>query len=458
MAPPLRESTAPAWRSERVLPLACAALLPDNAPPMLKSASLFLALRHLRPRRSFVSVITIISVLGVAVGVLMMIVVRAVMLGFEVDFRDTLMGSEPHVLISRAGSGPAWQDALAGVRARPETVSAAPYAGGMLYMAAGDYQTGGPALALPPAQALPVLEKLRRHLLAGSLDLKEGTIVLSDHHAGQLGVDVGGEISVYAGQNVNEAVRQYSRANEEDAAENKKAILDAIRLRPRKLAVAGILRAETGGYTAWLGLETGKDIFQPAGGVTGIAIELANPERAVEFQAAAAPELPGWGFTLWTDAGEARLAAMRNEQTMMQFVLSIIALVAAFSVMNTTITVTTQKRKEIGVLAALGAPRGQVVRVFVLQAAIVGVLGTGFGVTGALLVLWLREDIRALLAALTGGQIHAVEGVFLSSIPAFIQPVDVALTCLISLVLCLLAGLIPAWAAARVEPAEALRD
>jgi lipoprotein-releasing system permease protein len=168
--------------------------------------------------------------------------------------------------------------------------------------------------------------------------------------------------------------------------------------------------------------------------------------------------LPGWEFTLWTDAGEARLAAMRNEQTMMQFVLSIIALVAAFSVMNTTITVTTQKRREIGVLAALGCRRGQILGIFLNQAGVVGLLGTGLGLGGSLLVLWLRDDLRALLAAATGGQVHAVEGVFLATIPALVRPGDVVLTCLTSLGLCLLAGLIPAWFAARVDPAVALRD
>jgi lipoprotein-releasing system permease protein len=149
---------------------------------------------------------------------------------------------------------------------------------------------------------------------------------------------------------------------------------------------------------------------------------------------------------------------MRNEQTMMQFVLSIIALVAAFSVMNTTITVTTQKRREIGVIAAIGGKRGQIVNVFLIQATIVGVLGTVIGLIGSLLVLHLRNDVREFLALLTGGQIHAVEGVFLSSIPAHIQPWDVALTCTTSILLCILAGFLPAWFAARMEPASALRD
>lgn len=429
--------------------------------PMVNRASLFLALRYLRPKRSFVSVITAISILGVAVGVLMMVVVRAVMLGFEVDFRDTLVGAEPHVLVAKdssAQNAPPWQEALKAARAQAGTVSAAPYAGGILYMARDDYQTGTQVFGLSREEGAANLSKLTRHLLDGSLDLPEDSIVISDYHAQQLGVRVGEEISVYASQNVNQAVRQYGVAEDQESEEKKKAILDAIKLNPQTLRVSGVLRSETGGYNGYVSLKTGQKLFQLGQEVTGIAMEIKDPQQAKEFAAGMKPALPGWTFTLWTDAGESRLAAMQNEQTMMKFVLLIIAVVAAFSVMNTTITVTTQKRREIGVLAALGSRPWQIVNVFLLQAIVVGVIGTLVGLIGSMIVLWLRNDIRSLLTLATGGQVHAVEGVFLSTIPAHIQPWDVTLTCLISVALCVVAGLIPAWFASRVEPAVALRD
>lgn len=428
---------------------------------MVKRASLFLALRYLRPKRSFVSLITTISILGVAVGVLMMLVVRAVMLGFEVDFRNTLMGAEPHVLVAKdtaAQNTPPWQEVLKAAQAQPGTISAVPYAGGILYMALEEEQTFTQVLGLSPKEGAANLAKLKTHLLDGSLDLTDGTIVISDYHAQQLGVHVGDEISVYASQNVNHAVRQYSAANEEDSEAKKKAIRDQIKLHPQTLVVSGVLRAETGGYNGYISLQTGQQLFQLGQEVTGIAIEIREPQQAKDFSLPLAPLLPGWKFTLWTDAGESRLAAMQNEQTMMQFVLSIIALVAAFSVMNTTITVTTQKRRDIGVLASLGCQPLQIVNVFLLQAIVVGVVGTGIGFVGSMIVLWLRNDIRELITLVTDGQVHAVEGVFLSTIPAHIQPLDVTLTCLISVALCIVAGLIPAWFASRVDPAVALRD
>lgn len=406
------------------------------------------------------SVITVISVLGIAVGVLMMIVVRAVMMGFEADFRDTLMGAKPHILFSQsANTQPqTWPEALSLVKKSDQVRSATAYAGGILYLSNAEIQTGAQVIGIPPEDAPLHLRKIAAHLMAGSLDLVDGGIILVDQQVQELNLQLGDEVSVYASQNVHDAVRQYSEANDQQNAAGKKALLNKIRLNPQKLKLTGILKSESAGYLSYITLSTAQSLFHLGTGVTGIALELPEPKKADVVAKSLSPKLPGWKPELWTDGESARLAAMGNEQTMMQFVLSIIALVAAFSVMNTTITITTQKRREIGVIAALGGRPTQIVNVFLLQAMIVGVLGTGLGLVSSLLVLWLRNDLRDLLTTMTGGQVHAVDGVFLSSIPAFLQPWDVIMTCTISILLCILAGFLPAWFAARVDPAIALRD
>jgi lipoprotein-releasing system permease protein len=427
---------------------------------MIQNAALFLALRYLRPQRSFVSVITVISILGIAVGVLMMIVVRAVMMGFEADFRDALMGAKPHILFSQADSAQSrpWPEVLPALQKAAQVRSATAYAGGILYLSKGDGQTAAQVIGIQPEEAPNHLRKIASHLAAGSLDLVDGGIVISDQQAQELDLQLGDEMSVYASQNVNDAVRQYGEANEQEKAADKKALLDKIRLNPQKIKLTGILKSESAGYLAYTTLATAQSLFHLGTGVTGIALELPDPKNAETVAKTLSAEIPGWKAELWSDDSSARLAAMGNEQTMMQFVLSIIALVAAFSVMNTTITITTQKRREIGVLAALGGRPAQLVNIFLLQAVIVGVLGTGLGLVSSLVVLWLRNDLRDLLTTLAGGQVHAVDGVFLSSIPAFLQPWDVIMTCTTSILLCILAGFLPAWVAARVDPAVALRD
>ncbi len=424
-----------------------------------KDASTFLALRYLRPKRSFVSVITVVSLAGVAVGVLMMIVVKSVMLGFDADFREVLLGSEPHLLLERGKETEQtdWRDLLEKARAHPQTVSASAYAGGVLYARFEEGQAAFPVLGLDPAQATEQIAKAQRHLLEGSLGLEDGTLVLSDLAAGRLGGTVGDEITVYDSQAVNRTARQFKVAMDEPDPAKKKAMHRQISLGSSKLRVAGLMRGESAGFTAYTSLATGRALFHLGeSGVTGVAVELKSPYDARAIGEALCP--PGWQVRTWLDEGEARLAAMRNEQILMTVILWIIAVVAAFAVMNTTITVTTQKRKEIGVLTALGCRTSDIVRIFTIKAAVIGSLGVLAGVSLSLLVLWLRNDIRGLIAKLTASQVHAIEGVFLAEIPAQLDWMNVALAAGGSLVLCLLAGFLPAWFAARLEPAEALRD
>lgn len=426
---------------------------------MPQDAPTFLALRYLRPKRSFVSVITLVSLAGVAVGVLMMIVVKSVMLGFDADFREVLLGAEPHLLLERGeetGDG-AWQEVLEKARAHPQTVSAGAYAGGELLARFEEQQAPFPVLGLDPAQATAQMEKVRQHWLEGSLELEPGTIVLSSFVASHLGVAVGDEITIYESQAVNRVARQFKAALDEPDAEKKKALQREIRLDSSKLRVAGLIRGERSGLMAYASLNTGRELFHlNADGVTGVVVELKSPYEAREIGQALCP--PGWRVRTWLDQGEARLAAMRNEQILMTVVLWIIAVVAAFAVMNTTITVTTQKRKEIGVLTALGCRTRDIVRIFTINAAVIGGLGVLIGTALSLLVLWLRNDIRALIAQLTASQVHAIEGVFLAEIPARLSWLNVGLAAGGSFVLCLVAGFLPAWFAARLEPAEALRD
>lgn len=433
----------------------------------MNSATLFLALRYLRPKRTFVSVITLISILGIAVGVLMMIVVRSVMQGFEVDFRNMLVAVQPHVLFvageKAAGSAPPpdWRRLANEADAQAGVLSATPFAGGVVFVEHEDYQIDLQVFGFRPDEAGPRLEKLRPHLIEGSLDLADDTLVVSDYVAGDLGLRVGDEVNVYPSDDVIDIAHRYRAAADEREEAKKKEALKRIKLEPLKLRVAGLIRGETGGGYGYVSLATGQKIFHLGAGISGVAVELAEPRDAAAFadamkKAGAVPA--GWKAQLWLDAGEARLAAMENEQIMMQLVLFIIAAVAAFSVMNTTITVTTQKRREIGVLAAVGARPGMVVSIFVLQAAIVGVIGTALGLVGSFLVLAFRNDIRAAISVLGGGEVHAVDGVFLATIPAHVQAGDVIFTCCVSIALSLFAAVVPAYFASRLDPAEALRD
>ncbi len=426
------------------------------------NASTFLAVRYLRPKRSFVSVITVVSLLGVAVGVLMMIVVKSVMLGFDADFRKTLLGSEPHLILEGSVAdqpAPAdWQAVKAGIERHPNAAATAVFAGGMLYASRGEGQAGFPVFGVNREEAAAVLAKVSQHLEQGDLSLAEDTLVLSDFAANRLGVRVGDEITVYDSHAVNRAARSFKEAMNEADAARRRAMHERIGLDSRQVTVAGIYRGETGGFYGYASLATGRRLFGlQENDVSGLLMELREPYEARETGTALAPS-PAWKTRTWLDEGEARLAAMRNEQILMTIVLWIIAVVAAFSVMNTTITVTVQKRREIGMLTALGCRTADIVRVFVTQAAVVGGVGVAMGVGLSLLVLGFRNEIREALARLTASQVHAIEGVFLAEIPSQLTWTTVALAAGGSFVMCLVAACLPAWFAARLEPAVALRD
>lgn len=432
---------------------------------MTGNASLFLAMRYLRPRRSFVSVITIVSILGVAVGVLMMIVVRAVMLGFEADFRDSLLRSEPHLLITavkEAGAKtPNWPELAQQLRGDPEVVSATPFIQGTLYAEGSRGQIGTAMYGLDPIEASAFLDKIRPHLIGGSLDLADGALVISDYAADEIGARVGDEISVYESNAVKVAAQDFRSAMSMRDKEKQRAAYRKISLHAQKFRVGGILRSDTVGLSAFASPSTAAKIFTTAAASSGVALELQHPndaEATAKRLIASLPAAPMLTTKTWTTDNQARLAAMQNEQTMMRLVILVITLVAAFSVMNTTITVTTQKRREIGVLTALGCRERQIISVFVIQAGIVAALGVVLGLVGSGLLLWFRNDIRSVIAYATGGQVHAIEGVFLSQIPARVNAADVWFAIAISLALCLVAAFLPAWRAARMDAAVALRD
>ncbi len=432
---------------------------------MISNATLFLARRYLRAKRSFVSVITVISILGVAVGVLMMIVVSSVMKGFEGEFRRVLIGSEPHILLHpQAGKPTSAQEAaavVAKIKAQPDVLSASAYISGAVYAERDGQQSFiEQIIALPKDDAEFYMQKIAKHGLEGDLALRSGGLICPDYVAAQLDARPGDAISVYASTNVTRAVQRFRVASDEQDEKKRHAAYKDIKLHAREIIMQGTLRAEAAGVYGYTTLETAQQIFDLGAQVSGVLIELHHPDdvKAVAARFATAGIIPtGWTASLWTDVGDARLAAMSNERVMMWIVLLIIAVVAAFSVMNTTITVTTQKRREIGVLTALGTRQSQIIGIFVSQAAFVGALGTLSGLIMSGLVLTFRNDIRAGIAWLSGGGTPDAD-MFLATIPAQIEPWFILATCLGSIALCLLAALPPAWLAARVDPAVALRD
>jgi lipoprotein-releasing system permease protein len=442
---------------------------------MFSSAPFFLAARYLRPKRSFVSIITLISVLGVMLGVGVLVVVMSVFQGWQVEFKKLLLGFEPHIVLMQdvrfegelpVGAEPPprsnWRDVLKLMQTQPGVLSATPMAEGMVAARTGKSDPEIVELfGLKDTADNALLAKLAKHRLEGEFDLKEETIIITDKLAKKLGVKVGDVLSILARDTISQMIRDLRAVEEEKDAAKAAAVREEIVVVPKDLLITAIVRADTAGERCYAPLHVAQELFNLEGDVSGIEIELGDPDAANQLadlwiERQLLP--PDWRLRTWADMHGSRLQEVENQQSLMYFLLFFIMLVASICVMNTTITVTVQKRREIGILTALGARASQIIAIFLAQAGIVAVFGIIAGLIGGMTVLHFRNDLRDLIAQLTGRDFFPQDIYFLSEIPSKIQLSDLGSVCGLAIILCLLAALIPAWFAAKVDPAVALRD
>ncbi len=450
---------------------------------MTKNFSLFLALRYLKPKRTYVSIITLISVLGVALGVTVLIVVIAVMTGFEKRLEQIILGFEPHLMVqqqvivdprdseSQSGRWDNLKDRLK--KEIPDLKAVAPYVTGqvLLQFGVGDSRRQVALMMMGiDSEGNPLTERVKEIINAGELDLsykpehgKYGCLI-SMQFAQRNGITIGEHIEAFSTADIEPIV-----ADLFDAADNDKLSDDELRSRvkeltesiktPKDMIVTGIFDSVRYGEMILVPLEIGQDLYELGANVHGLSIELKDPFFANQINKKISPLLPfGWSSETWIQRNKQLFATIRNERGMMYFVLFFIILVAAFSTMNTMITVTVQKRHEIGVMKALGARVSQIVGVFIGQGLIVGLIGSVSGLAAGSLVLYSRNGIRDVLAQRLGLEIFPEEMYGVSEIPAQIVPTDIAIICFGAFLLCTLAALPPAYMVARLDPAKALRD
>lgn len=448
---------------------------------MINNFSFYLALRYLRPKRTFVSVITVISVLGVTLGVAALIVVISVMAGFHQQIMDLAKDYDAHIEAedsfgssmmgdSRRPPGTnekSWREILKDVQAQPGVVSASPTVRGLLLIESQEGNVA-PALmwGLKQEAGNRLQEKHKELIKAGSPDLKEDNIILDEGLAKAWGVTIGDKVTVYAPSNLRDIVRTIhsidEKTDKEKEAEYKK--LKELVL-PLDLTVTGIftpprLQDSDKVPLVIVPLHVAQELRNMGDGISSIGIEVTDPYRAGEIKKQLMEKVfpDTWNAYTWVEKHQQLFDTVQNELEMMYFILFFIVIVAAFCVMNTMITVTVQKRREIGIISALGSRIGQVMWVFLIQGMIVGAFGALGGLGAGCLVVALRNWIRRKIADWTHHEIFNSEIYGLIEIPAKFVARDLTIICVGAFVLCTLAALVPAFMAARTEPAEALRD
>ena len=450
---------------------------------MIKNFSLFLALRYLKPKRTYVSIITLISIIGVALGVGVLIVVIAVMTGFEKRLEDLILGFEPHLRIEQFGlidsedpnsDAARWDLLMEKVSKINGVKSVDPYVMGQVLLQFGNENSRRQSALMMmgvDSSKNTLTGRIKEIVDQGDLDLsyqaEEGKFgcLVSLQFAERNGIRLGEHIEAFSTADIEPIVTDLF-----EAADNNNLDDDALRDRvreltesiktPKDLIVTGIFDSVRYGEMILVPLEIGQDLYELRSNVHGLSVELDDPFIADIVNRESINEIipTGWQSQTWIERNKQLFATIRNERGMMYFVLFFIILVAAFSTMNTMITVTVQKRHEIGVMKALGAKISQIVGVFIGQGLIVGFIGSISGLAAGSLVLYYRNAIRGILSKNLGVEIFPEEMYGVAEIPAQIIPSDITIICLGAFVLCTLAALPPAYMVARLDPAKALRD
>lgn len=442
----------------------------------------FLATRYLKPKRTFVSIITLITILGVALGVWAMIVVIAVFTGYGERIKDSILGFEPHLVIDSGGIMRNWPEAYEKVKDVEGVESATPYVRGQVVM---DFQglRSAPTIRgiLPPEGT--ELERMRnkiareqdpKHPLDTTKTLPRGDFDLNDYYSAVIGdgiaeaqnIQVGDKILLYSPRDVDSIMKSLDRVEGAGDEEGRKAGIDEIRqmTAPQEVTVTGIFDSGNWDFDAnivFLHLETAQILYNfDLEECHGIAVRTTDAFRADRFQTKFHEILPQqYRVLTWMQMNKLIFDAIAAERQAMYLILFIIMIVGSFGIMSTMITVTVQKQSEIGLLKALGAREGQIAWVFLFQGILVGLVGVIVGLVLAEVTIYFRNDMAAWIGRkfsvdIFSAEMYKVDG----GLPAAQTPRDLVVIMASAFGCCTLAALVPALIAAFLQPAKALRS
>lgn len=415
----------------------------------------FIALRYLKARRRrSISVITFISTAGVAVGVMALIVVMAVMSGFEFDLRNKILGTNAHIWVLRYGERGIEEPAatLAAVRQVPGVTAASPFTYSEVLLTAVGRTAGTVLRGIDLASAVETTD-FKRTLKSASPDLTAAIanprpvfppdgIVLGSYLASTLGVSVGSAVDVLLPLGGD---------------------LSPLGMMPRtrRFTVVGIFQvgfAEFDSKLAMIAIPTAQQLFRMGSAVSGIEVRVREIYHAQPVAEAIRAALKFPYFTrTWMEMNRNFFSALRVERTVMFVILTMIVLVAAFGIISTLIMLVMQKRKEIAVLKSMGATGKSLMTVFIVQGMIIGAAGTVLGLVAGLTIAHNLDPIVAVVEWLFGFKAFPQDVYLLDKLPSRVLWPDVLAITITAFVISFLATIIPSRQAAGVDPVVAIR-
>jgi lipoprotein-releasing system permease protein len=425
---------------------------------MMNSYELFISLRYLRARRKqvFVSIITFISIAGIFLGVAALIIVLAVMNGFETDLRNKILGVNSHIVVTDYSGGMQnYRQAMEDIAAIPGIEASTPFIYSQAMLKNKTSTTGIILRGLSMKDALKVINigKIKEGSLKSLDDGNNPTGGLKPGPASRPGIVIGRELSKNLGLFLHDPVFVISPSG----------IATPMGMTPRMRAftVAGIF--ESGFYEydstlAYISLGECQNFLNMGDMVTGLELRVDDIYKAGQIARQVEKKLgPRYWARNWMEMNKNLFSALKLEKRVMFIILSLIVLVAAFNIISALIMIVMEKNKDIAILKAMGATRAGIMRIFIMQGMIVGAIGAFLGTLAGLAVALNLEKISLFVEKLFGFKILPGDVYYLSELPSQVNYGDVGIIIAGTLLISFLATIYPSWRASRLVPAEALR-
>lgn len=412
---------------------------------MLRPLPLFIGLRYSQSKRrnQFISFVSLISLLGMALGVFALLVVLSVMNGFEAELRSRVLAVIPHGIVTASdGHLSDWQDLSRRLVRDDEVVAVAPFVAGNIMLSRPGIVRGAKLNAILPAQESEVSQIAGRMVRGGMEQLLPGKyhLVLGSILARQLNVDIGDQVSVVLPRVTVTPVGVFPRV--------------------KRFTVTGIFSAgsQVDSDSAFIHLVDGQKLFQLGDDVSGLRLKLHDLFAAPKKMQELAGELPaGVIAKSWRETQGSLFQSVAMEKRMIGLLLLIIVAIAAFNIISILIMMVADKRADIAVLRTMGLSPFKVMAIFVVQGVSVGVTGIAMGIAAGLPVAFVIGDIVSWFEQLLGSQLFNPQVYFISQIPSVVKLSDVLLIVVSGVLLTVMATLYPAYRAAKIHPAEVLR-
>ncbi len=415
---------------------------------------LFLAWRYLKPKRNAVSFITCMSVIGVTLGVAVLIVVLAVMTGFTDEMKEKMIDTMAHIQIQDYRYGYIANPAKVVKEARALGCEASPVILKHGLLQKGEHLIPKTVIGIRPEDERSSID-VQRYMYAGDFSLKKGEVLVSDVIAQELNLRIGEKIILHSPSKITKMFKYEEGKGFKFNEDKAKVFL------PDEYRITGFFsfgKFDFDSSAIFINIDDAAELFElPWDSAGAVYIRTKDPFHLQGIQTDLQNKFPELQVLSWQQMNRQFLGVLAVEKNMMFFLLIFIVLVAAFSISNTLITVVLQKTREIGLIKALGASPLTILRTFVLQGFIVGVMGTFCGTLLGIAVIRWRNEIMFTVSKLTGWELFPKKFYYFSELPARIVAGDLMIICIVSVILCTMGALLPAWRAARLDPAKALR-